>query len=92
MIGDTEYAQTCLQHAKTLLDFADNYRGDPNGMACGDLSERTHDNQESIPTPSLLEDFMSPGVDTMMSSSGPQPGLPRYVDLRNRQKIYIQCM
>ena len=28
LIGDTEYAGTCLEHARTLLDFADNYRGD----------------------------------------------------------------
>ena len=27
LIGDTEYAATCLEHARTLLDFADNYRG-----------------------------------------------------------------
>ena len=28
IIGDTEYAGTCLEHARTLLDFADNYRGE----------------------------------------------------------------
>ena len=28
LIGDTEYAGTCLEHARTLLDFADNYRGE----------------------------------------------------------------
>ncbi len=27
LTGDAEYAATCLQHARTLLDFADNYRG-----------------------------------------------------------------
>ena len=27
LVGDAEYAATCLQHARTLLDFADNYRG-----------------------------------------------------------------
>ena len=26
-LGEEEYADTCLQHARTLFDFADKYRG-----------------------------------------------------------------
>ena len=28
LTGDTEYAGECLEHARTLLDFADNFRGE----------------------------------------------------------------
>ena len=79
LLGEQDYADQCLQHARTLFDFADKYRGSEQYRVYRILISLI---QESTLTASLLVASMSLGVVTMMNWSGPLLGLQRLLETR----------